>query len=283
MFGFVEEYGIVEALFQEGAGFGGDGFGHLFLEGGEVFAERGDFLARGSILRRFDCGFYSGVFDVYGGLVSGGDFLKGFLAFGVEGGAEVFVLFVHVGGDGFADDFKAADEEAAGAAGGVADAFAFPRVEHPDNELDDGARGEELADFAAKGAAEEAFEGDAFDVFAGVGEVVAFEFADDVFDGGGAEVDALVVGEDFVGAIGVFGFVEEGVDGGFGDLGFEEFDGEEVLAFALFLEAALDHDFHEEDFGDFVEGGCGVEVLVVADDVVARVEEVGEFLAFEGF
>ena len=77
------------------------------------------------------------------------------------------------------------------------------------------------------------------------------------------------------------GIVEERVDRALGNLGFQEIDREEILALFAFLQPALDPDLNEEDFGDLVEGGGGVEMLVVSDDVVALVEQVGKFLALE--
>ena len=52
-----------------------------------------------------------------------------------------------------------------------------------DHEPDDFARCEELADFAAKGAAQKFLERDALHIFAGVGEVIAFQQTDDFADG----------------------------------------------------------------------------------------------------
>ena len=60
-------------------------------------------------------------------------------------------------------------------AGGIADDLALFGLDHADHELDDGSGGEELADLASESAPEEALEGDALYIFAGVGEVVAFE------------------------------------------------------------------------------------------------------------
>ncbi len=64
----------------------------------------------------------------------------------------------------------------------------FLGVHHAHHELDDGARGEELADLAAEGLAQESFEGDALDVLAGVGEVVASPADGRSRAGGGFEV-----------------------------------------------------------------------------------------------
>ena len=44
---------------------------------------------------------------------------------------------------------------------------------------------------------------------------------------------------------------------------------------------AFDIDLDEQNLGDFVEGGDGVELFAVADDVVALVEQVGEFVFLE--
>ena len=77
-------------------------------------------------------------------------------------------------------DLEEADQEAAGAAGRVAYDVAFLRVHHAHHELDNGARREKLADLAPEGLAEETLEGNALDVFTGVGQVVALEKADDL-------------------------------------------------------------------------------------------------------
>jgi len=47
------------------------------------------------------------------------------------------------------------------------------------HELDDGPGSEELADFPAKGTAQEALEGHPLDVLAGIGEIVFFQLTDD--------------------------------------------------------------------------------------------------------
>ena len=89
------------------------------------------------------------------------------------------VLPVGVGQDLLADDLEEADQKAAGTAGRVADNVAFLGIDHVHHEFHNGARGEELADFAPEGPAQEPFKGDAFDVFAGIGKVVAFQQSDD--------------------------------------------------------------------------------------------------------
>ena len=61
----------------------------------------------------------------------------------------------------------------------------------------------------------------------------------------------------------------------------KKLDGEEVLPRALGSKLAFDIDLDEENLGDFVEGGGGVELLAVADDVVAFVEQVREFVLLE--
>ena len=104
----------------------------------------------------------------------------------IDVGLELLVLPVGVGQDCLAHDLEEADQEAARPAGRIADYVALLRVHHPDHEFDDGARGEELADFAAEGSAQEPLEGDALDVFAGVGEVVPLQQADDFPAGGEA-------------------------------------------------------------------------------------------------
>jgi hypothetical protein len=62
----------------------------------------------------------------------------------------------------------------------------------------------------------------------------------------------------------------------------EIFSAEQILPLPLLLHLTLNPSLHEEDLGDLVEGGSGIEVLAVADDVVARVEEVGELVLLEG-
>ena len=47
------------------------------------------------------------------------------------------------------------------------------------------------------------------------------------------------------------------------------------------LHLALDPDLDEQHLGDLVERGGGVQLLAVADDVVALVQQVGELVFFE--
>ena len=88
----------------------------------------------------------------------------------------------------FMDYLEKANQETAGTAGRVADDFPFLRLNHVNHELDNGAGREKLADFSPEGFSKEAFEGDALDVLAGVGKVVAFEQADDFQSGCGFQV-----------------------------------------------------------------------------------------------
>ena len=57
---------------------------------------------------------------------------------------------------------------------------------------------------------------------------------------------------------------------------------EQIAPLALLPHPALGPDFHEENLGDLVERGSGVEVLAVANDVVALVEQVGKLVLPEG-
>ena len=53
------------------------------------------------------------------------------------------------------------------------------------------------------------------------------------------------------------------------------------LPLLLGLEFSFHEDLDEENLGDFVEGGGGVALLPIADDVVALVEQVGELVLLE--
>jgi hypothetical protein len=130
----------------------------------------------------------------------------------VERGHELGVVTVHVLEDLLADDLEEADEETAGATGRIADDFVLLGLDHADHELDNRAGREELPDLAAEGAAEKSLERDALHVFAGVGEVVAFEEADDFSSGVGLQVDAVVVGEELVVGERGLGLVEQIID-----------------------------------------------------------------------
>jgi hypothetical protein len=54
------------------------------------------------------------------------------------------------------------------------------------------------------------------------------------------------------------------------------------LPLLLAAQLAFDPDLDEQHLGDFVEGRCRIEVLAVANDVVARMEQVGELVFLEG-
>ena len=97
-----------------------------------------------------------------------------------------------------------------------------------DHELDDGARGEELADLAPEGAAQESLESDALDVFAGFGEVVALQLRDDLAAGRGFQVDARVNGKNLVAFEVLLGLLEKVVERVVADLLVQEFGGEDV-------------------------------------------------------
>ena len=92
-------------------------------------------------------------------------------------GFELLILAVGVGQNLLAHDFEEADQEAAGTAGRVANHVPLLGLDHANHEFDDGARGEELPNLARKVRPKEPLEGDAFDVLAGVGKVVAFQAA----------------------------------------------------------------------------------------------------------
>ncbi len=212
----------------------------------------------------------------HGGLLLGGELLVG-----LDLGFVLLVLPVGVGQYLLAHDLEEPDQEAAGTAGRVADDLPFLGVHHAHHEFDDGARGEELADLAAEGLAQEAFECDALDVLAGVGQVVLLQQADDFDAGGGFQVQFLVGFEDAVGLVVLLGLLEQVLQRIVAELLLEELDAEKVLPLPLGLEFAFHEHLDEEDLGDFVERGDGVALLPVADDVVALVEQVGELVLLE--
>src|ERR1051325_2030200 len=157
----------------------------------------------------------------------------------LQSGGEVLVLPVHIGGDLLANQFKEADQEAAGAAGWVANDVSLLRLHHADHKLDDGARREELADLAPERPAEEPLKRNALHVLAGIGKVVGFEALDDFFDGGWAEVDALAIVENLVCLVRFPRLLKKGVDRVFGQLLFEDRDREQVSPLALLTHSAL--------------------------------------------
>jgi hypothetical protein len=69
----------------------------------------------------------------------------------------------------------------------------------------------------------------------------------------------------------------------FADLFVQEFDVEEILALPFRAKFSLYIDLHEKDFGDLIEGGGGIKLFPVANNVVALVEQIGELVLFEGF
>ena len=127
-----------------------------------------------------------------------------------------------------------------------------------------------------------ALEGNALDVFAGVGQVVAFEKPHDLKAGGGFQVQAFVFGEDAVRLVVRFRLPEQVFKGIVGNLLFKERDGEQVVAPLPALQAAFDVNLDEQNFGDFVERRHGVYLLAIPDDVVALVQQVGELVFLEG-
>jgi len=150
-----------------------------------------------------------------------------------------------------------------------------------DHELDDGARGEELADLAPEGAAQEPLERDALDVFAGFGEVVTLQLGDDLPASRSFQVDACFGAEYLVAFEVLLGLLEKAVQRIITDLPIQDFSGEDVVAPALLLELAFDVHFDEQNLGDLIERGRGIELLAVADDVVAFVQQVRERGFFE--
>ena len=79
----------------------------------------------------------------------------------------------------------------------------------------------------------------------------------------------------------LLGLLEEVVDGCISGLFVEYSAREKVLAPPFLLQLALDPDLHEQHLGDFVEGRGGIEMLAIADDVVALVEQVRKFVFLE--
>ncbi len=173
------------------------------------------------------------------------------------------------------DVFVGGDEESGGAAGGVEDGFVFFGVEDFDDEVDDVARGAELA-----GVALGAEDGE--EVFEGVAEafgVVVGEFVDrfeEGFEGFGVAVGEVGIFEDaaeeerevgvlghFEHAIGVKGDAFFAGDGGgheFGPAVGGEFLGEEFTFSADFfgLGVHVIHEFVDEGDGDLFDLGFGV-------------------------
>ncbi len=123
-------------------------------------------------------------------------------------GLELLVLTVGVGQNLLPHDLEETDQEPPGAAGGVAYHVPLLGIHHSNHELDDGARGEELPNLAPECAAQEALEGNAFDVLAGIRKVIAFQQLDDFPARGGLEANFLIVLENLVICVGLFGFTK---------------------------------------------------------------------------
>ena len=211
----------------------------------------------------------------------GGFLRRGKAAGGRDLPAVVAILRICAGINLLPHTGEKADEEAAGAAGGIAYYVTFLRVGHLDHEAHDLARGEELADLTTEGATKETLEGDAFHIFDGLAEVVFLEQAHDLLRGGDFELDALVRCEELVVPVAVAQPGEEIVQRVVTKLLLHDFDCEEVFLLLLPAHLPLDIDFHEENFSDLIERGGRVELVAVADDVVALVKEVGELVFLE--
>ena len=201
--------------------------------------------------------------------------------FGFEGR----VLRIGFGQQLLADFGEEADEKTARTAGGIADDVAKLRLGHLDHEPDDFARREELADLAAKGAAEEFLKRDTLHVLAGVGKVVAFQQPDDFTDGRELEADFLVVGEQVIGFVFLLGLREQDIDRLLELVGLlvEVISGETVAAVAPAQQAAFETHLHEKHLVDFIERGGGIKMFAIANDVVALVQQVGELVFLENF
>ena len=133
------------------------------------------------------------------------------LLVGLHLGLEFLVLAVGVGQNLLPHDLEETDQESPGTAGGIANHVPLLGFHHANHELDDGARGEELPNLTPEGAAEKAFEGNAFDILAGVGKIVAFQQLDDFPTRGGFEADFLIVLKNLVIRVGLFGLPKERV------------------------------------------------------------------------
>ena len=88
--------------------------------------------------------------------------------------------------------------------------------------------------------------------------------------------------KDLVGGESGLCLLKECVDRVLADLFVEELDTENVLPLLLLFHLSLDPCLDKEDLCDLIERGGRVEVLPVADDIVALVEKVGELVFLEG-
>ncbi len=202
---------------------------------------------------------------------------------GLHLGLELLVLAVGVGQNLLSHNLEEADQETAGTAGGVANHVPLLRIHYPNHELDNGSRGEELPNLAPEGATKESLESNPFDVLAGVGKIVAFQQLDDFTTSGEFEPDFLIALKNLVIRVGLLGLPKERVERVLPKLVVKILDGEEVLPRALGPQFSIDIDLHEENLGDFVKGSGGVELLAIADDVMAIVEQFREFVFLEDF
>lgn len=138
-----------------------------------------------------------------------GDDVGAAQGFGLEVGAGGFVEFVLL-----LDEVVGGEEEAAGAAGGVADDLAGLRLHDIDDGADEGAGGEVLASALVGGAGglfEEAFVDGAFDVDVHAGPILVGDHFDDALEVGGVVDLVLGLAEDDADEAGLFAEVLEGV------------------------------------------------------------------------
>jgi hypothetical protein len=178
-------------------------------------------------------------------------------------------------------DLEKTDQETPGTAGGVANHVPLPGVHHANHELDNSTRGKELPNVAPKGSAKEALEGNALDILAGVGKIVALQQPDDIPTRGGFEPYFLIALKNLVIHVGLFGLPEERVERVLAKLVVKILDAKEVLPRAFVPKLSFNIDLHKENLGDFVKSSGRVELLTIADDVVAFVKQLCKFVLLE--
>ena len=201
----------------------------------------------------------------------------GFEALRLQLGPGLVLVGLNGGGDAATNVLEGADQEPSRSRRGIADQFAFPRVEQTHHEVHDRSWGEELTQLAAERAAEKPLEGEPLDVVAGLREIEPFELSDDPAKGLLGDFEPVGVGEQIVGLVVVLRQVEQAimderfVGHAFPGATVEVFDPERAVT-ARTLHVHL----HEQDLRDRVECAAGIHLVHVAQDRVTLEQQILE-------